>query len=78
MANQATDLYYSFCQDDVCDSGNDWHCAIWGVGVSSIERFEQSDSSSLFRSKLIYYQSVIVIQLIQCDLNEKKSNNENF
>ena len=28
MSNQATDLYYSFCQDDVCDSGNDWHCAI--------------------------------------------------
>ncbi|CAF0868123.1 unnamed protein product [Rotaria sordida] len=28
MSDEATDLYYSFCQDDVCDSDNDWHCAI--------------------------------------------------
>ncbi|CAF4787876.1 unnamed protein product [Rotaria sp. Silwood1] len=44
----------------------------------SIKRLEQIDSSSLFRSKLIYYQPLIVIHLIQCDLNEHKSNNEKF
>lgn len=44
----------------------------------SIERLEQIDSSSLFRSKLIYYQPLIIIHLIQCDLNEKQINNEKF
>ncbi|CAF3289844.1 unnamed protein product [Rotaria sp. Silwood2] len=44
----------------------------------SIERLEQIDSSSLFRSKLIYYQPLIVIHLIQCDLNEKKKNSGTF
>ncbi|CAF4880269.1 unnamed protein product, partial [Rotaria sp. Silwood1] len=44
----------------------------------SIKRLEQIDSSSLFRSKLIYYQPLIIIHLIQCDLNEHKSNNEKF
>ncbi|CAF4449979.1 unnamed protein product [Rotaria sp. Silwood2] len=28
MSNQATDFYYSFCQNEVCDSGNDWYCAV--------------------------------------------------
>ncbi|CAF2712049.1 unnamed protein product [Rotaria sp. Silwood2] len=44
----------------------------------SIEYIEQIDSSSLFRSKLIYYQPFITIHLIQCDLNEKKKNNGTF
>ena len=44
----------------------------------SIQRFEQIDSSSLFRSKLIKYQPAIVIDLIQRDLNELKVNHEKF
>ncbi|CAM4750560.1 unnamed protein product [Rotaria magnacalcarata] len=44
----------------------------------SIERLEQIDSSSLFRSRLIHYQPLIIIHLIQCDLNEKRINNEKF
>lgn len=28
LSDQATDLYYSFCQDEICSSDNDWHCSI--------------------------------------------------
>ncbi|CAF5068699.1 unnamed protein product [Rotaria magnacalcarata] len=28
ISDQATDIYYSLCQNDVCDSGNDWHWSI--------------------------------------------------
>lgn len=42
----------------------------------SIERFEQIDSSSVFRSKLIFYQPAVVLHLIQCDLTGKETNAE--
>ena len=29
ILDRATNLYYSFCQNEVYDSGNDWHCAVY-------------------------------------------------
>lgn len=28
LSDQASDVYFSLCQDEICSSDNDWHCAV--------------------------------------------------
>ncbi|CAF1544139.1 unnamed protein product [Rotaria magnacalcarata] len=73
ISDQATDIYYSLCQNDVCDSGNDWHWSIRRKCMDWRRAGEISDFPSHKSSQVKTISSQVKSKQFQVKSNQVKS-----